>query len=296
MLAWQGVLDRQLLRKNLRLAPSQPATALWRAIEIGHLIQSKVLPREGRGLDLGCGDGRITGLLRDSLGAEWQLVGVDPDPDEVALAAASGVYEAVGCTEGSSIDAPTASFGFAFSNSVLEHVDELEPTLREVGRVLAPGAPFVFTVPSEFFPENLGAPGPLTRFVTRSRDTLEYRREIDTRLAHRRYLTLDEWRAALGRADLEVAGSSLYMSRHETRRWAALSNSTAGVLVRLSRQAESPLEIQRRLGVRGEVPPLWLRSLGRAIGELGALGLGREGSSERCSCLLVVARKMEGAA
>ena len=91
----EPMLDRQLLRDNLRIAPEQPATALWRAIEIGHLLRRTALPVNGRGLDLGCGNGRVTGLVRDRSRARWELVGVDPDPREVALARESGIYEAV---------------------------------------------------------------------------------------------------------------------------------------------------------------------------------------------------------
>ena len=73
---------------------------------------------------------------------------------------------------------------------------------------------------------------------------------------------------------------------------AVLSNATAGVLVRLSGGKASPIELQRRLGLRRRRPPGWLRLLAAAFGELAVLGLGRdEDGSERGSCLLVVARK-----
>ena len=190
------MLDRELLRDNLRIAPEQPATALWRAIELGHLLRSKALPAAGRGLDLGCGNGLVTGLVRERSGARWEeLVGVDPDPREVALARESGIYDAVHESPGDAIEVADGAFDFVFSNSVLEHVDELEPTVREVGRVLRPGGLFVFTVPSPSFPENLGRPGPVGRLATGARDVASYRAAIDRRLAHRRYLTLDEWRA-----------------------------------------------------------------------------------------------------
>src|SRR5262245_5309862 len=89
------MLDRHLLRANLRIAPAQPATAFWRAIEIEHVRRSEALPRDGRALDLGCGDGRVTGLIRDLTKGSWHLEGVDPDPGEAALARESGIYDAV---------------------------------------------------------------------------------------------------------------------------------------------------------------------------------------------------------
>jgi SAM-dependent methyltransferase len=285
-------LDRNLLRRNLRLAPFQPATALWRTFETGHLLRTGVLPRFGRGLDLGCGDGGITELLRDALDARWRLVGVDPDEDELALAVTRGVYESLEQADGAATSAEDASFDFVFSNSVLEHVEALEPTLREVARVLANGGSFVFTVPSSFFPENLGPPGLLGWLATGTRDPSEYRRAIDRRLAHRRYPSVEEWRVLLASSGLELVQASLFMSRAATRRWAVLSNATAGVLVRLSGRRASPIELQRRLGLRRRRPPGWLRLLATALGKPVALGLGRgEDEGERGSCLLIVARK-----
>ena len=219
-------------------------------------------------------------------------MGVDPDPREAALARESGIYDAVHeSTEGSN-GLGDGTFDFVFSNSVLEHVDELEPTLREVERVLRIAGLFVFTVPSDSFPENLGRPGPIGRLATGARDVASYRAAIDRRLAHRRYLTLEKWEAALGGAGLELKEASRYLSRAETRRWALLSNLTAGPLVRVVGRGRSPIEVQRRLGGRRSSPPLWLRAIGQTIGRLGALGLADDGSSqERGSCLLVVAQK-----
>ena len=285
-------VDRSLLRRNLRLAPFQPATALWRTFETGHILRTGALPRDGRGVDLGCGDGGIMELLRDALDARWRLTGLDPDDGELALAATRGLYERLEHAEGASTNAGEASFDFVFSNSVLEHVEALEPTLEEVARVLTDVGSFVFTVPSSFFHDNLGAPGLLGWLATGTRDLSEYRRAIDRRLAHLRYLSVEEWRAMLANAGLELVQASLFMSRAETRRWAVLSNATAGVLVRLSGGKASPIELQRRLGLRQRRPPGWLRLLATVFVELAVLGLGRdEDGSERGSCLLLVARK-----
>lgn len=284
------MVHRALLRRNLELAPAQPATALWRAIEVEHLFSSRVLPAEGRGLDLGCGDGAVTALIRDTIGARWRLVGVDPDPAECSLAAARGLYERVLEAEGSAVDEPDMSFDFVLSNSVLEHIESLESTLHEMRRLLKIGGKFIFTVPSEFFHENLGRPGLLGLIATSTRDVLEYRKEIDRRLGHVRYLTVDEWRAALASAGLGLDHASVYMSRVETRRWAILSNATAGLLVRVTGRRTSPIEIQRRLAIRRAEPPALLRRVGRALGEVGAAGLaGDPNGVGRGSCLLAVA-------
>jgi hypothetical protein len=95
----------------------------------------------------------------------------------------------------------------------------------------------------------------------------------------------------LASAALELEHASLFMSPPQTRRWAALSNATAGVLVRLSGRKASPIELQRRLGLRRRRPPRWLRVLSAALAEAAALGLGSDNGHERGSCLVIAARK-----
>ncbi|MEZ4516502.1 MAG: methyltransferase domain-containing protein [Chloroflexota bacterium] len=53
---------------------------------------------------------------------------------------------------------PDNYFGGAFSNSVLEHIPDIQPVLNEVSRVLKPGARFLITMPSHLFTQNLAGP------------------------------------------------------------------------------------------------------------------------------------------
>jgi hypothetical protein len=83
------------------------------------------------------------------------------------------------------------------------------------------------------------------------------------------------------------------MSRRETKRWAWLSNATAGLLVRLIGGSRArPIDIQRRIGIRRSEAPIWLRVPGRVIVALGTMGLDRRADLvTNGSCLLVVAIK-----
>lgn len=273
-------IRRALLRNLLRENPFQPATSWWRALELAIVIEHG-LPR-GVGLDLGCGDGKLMRILLDAAGGTRALVGVDIDPLETRDALSAGVYQRVHTVPGDRLPEPDASFDFAFSNSVLEHIDELDPVIAEVARVLRPGGTFLFTVPADGFHGCLA--GPLL-----SRDRERYLEIIDRRCAHRRYWSEAQWRACLGRHGMEVAHAVPYLTASEVRRWETLSRFTAGVLYGLVGGRMQPIEIQRALRLRRRslrLPDALAGALGTAI----AVGVPHD-ASQRFGCLLIEARR-----
>ena len=48
---------------------------------------------------------------------------------------------------------PDGYFASAISNSVLEHIPQVQEVLADLRRVLKPGAPFLFCVPNPALPE-----------------------------------------------------------------------------------------------------------------------------------------------
>lgn len=283
------MISSRLLDANLRLAPHQPATALWRAAEIGHLLAADALPRIGRGLDLGCGDGSITRLVGQELHAEWDLVGLDPDQEELALASKLGLYAAFHPAPGDAVPEPDASFDFVFSNSVLEHVPNLEGVLDEVARVTRPGGRLVATVPTPNVHRLLRGPGLLGRLATGAVDRRSYLAAIDRRVAHVNLWDEQRWRREFGARGLDVELASPYMWASELQRWEVLANVTAGLLVRTVGRGRQPIEIQRSLGLRRTSPPVWLRVVGMAIGRAAALGVDGLDDGRGGACLLLVA-------
>ena len=272
-------LRRSLLRRLMAENPFQPATSWWRSIELAVVVEHG-LP-EGRGLDLGCGDGKLMGIVLEAAQTARELVGVDIDPLETAAAQASGVYRRVHTVPGASVPEPDASFDFAFSNSVLEHIDEIEPVIAEVGRVLRPGGAFVFTVPADGFHDCLA--GPLWG------ERAAYLGMIDRRCAHRRYWGEADWRACLGRHGMAVERALPYLSAAEVQRWETLSRFTAGVLYAAAGGKLQPIDIQRRLQLRrtGLRLPGWLAAPLGAVASAGAGGK----PDGRYGCLLVEARR-----
>ena len=120
------------------------ALALERTLECQLLSQHAFL---GPVLDVGCGDG----LFAKILFAEKIDTGIDLDPNEIACARSRDVYRELICCPGAEIPKPDATFQTALSNSVLEHIPELMPVLKEIYRVLRPGGIFYFTVPTHEF-------------------------------------------------------------------------------------------------------------------------------------------------
>ena len=129
------------------LACSPLALALERALECIVLSKQKFVAPV---LDIGCGDGLFASILF----AEKIDTGIDPNPSEIARAKKTGAYNELICCFGSQIPKPSETYGTLFSNSVLEHIPDLTPVLREAHRLLKPGGSFFFTVPTDEFEQH----------------------------------------------------------------------------------------------------------------------------------------------
>jgi len=265
----------------------QPATNYWRAIELTVLIEQGLphLRSCGAFFDLGCGDGEIMRLLKPHLPPRAKITGVDVDPEETALAQASGVYDRVLCSGADHVGIPDASQDAIISNSVLEHVGPIREVLAESARLLKPSGWFVATVPAPGFHKCLKG----SWRANVSRDA--YLREMDERLVHHRYWTQDEWREHLASVGIEMISCLPYLSQAQTQRWELLTRLTGGLLYYLTGGKKRPITLQRQMGVRRRmVAPLWL------VWPLAWLvGLGAQGDIsndvDRNACFLILGRK-----
>jgi SAM-dependent methyltransferase len=244
--AMPGKQPIDLLKALTRTAPFQPATNYWRAVEL-EVVRRRGLRAE-RALDLGCGDGKLTSVLRDALthGAlpskEW--IGIDIDPLEAEQASETGLYARIHICSAAAIPEVSESFDLVFSNSVLEHIPPIKETLAEVGRLLKVGGRFIFTVPGPDFHACLN--GPMTGGAADS----AYFALIDSRCAHLRYWDLEKWRQELASCGMTVVFSDEYLTRRQTQRWERLSAMTGGLLYGVFGRSKRPIEIQRRLRMR----------------------------------------------
>ena len=204
-------------RDYLTLALEQywfaPPVALWRAIEL-RVLAAETFPRPV--LDLGCGDGLIAQVL--FAGEAPVEAGFDPWLSQVRKAPASGAYRYVQLARGDAMPYPDASFGTVFSNSVLEHIPNLDPVLREVARVLKPGGRFLATVPSDMFRRLLA--GYRERDAAGDRTGAEtYAAAVDKHLEHHRYLTPTQWGKRLELAGLWLRSTRYYIPSEVEALW-----------------------------------------------------------------------------
>jgi len=110
-------------------------------------------------LDLGSGDGHFASV------AFGQAIDVGVDPSSKALreAMARSAYRLLLQAEGGKLPLRRGSFASIFSNSVLEHIPDIDAVLRELLRVARPGGRLVFTVPNPGYRSQLAVALALAR-------------------------------------------------------------------------------------------------------------------------------------
>ncbi len=148
-------------------------------------------------LDLGCGDGHFATVAFPGRAQ----VGLDPGWGALREAAARRAYRWAIQADGARMPFPSSSFGTVISNSVLEHIPDVEAVLQEVARVLRPGGYFLFCSPSDRFAEYLSVHRLLRRLGLR-RAAEAYGRLFNRISRHHHCDAPEVWTARLTRAGL----------------------------------------------------------------------------------------------
>jgi SAM-dependent methyltransferase len=99
--------------------------------------------------DLGSGDGHFASVAFD----EKLDVGLDRWVAPMREARGRNAYRLLVLGEGAKIPFADEVFASVTSTSVLEHIPDIEPVLRETARILEPGGKFVFCGPNHCFPQ-----------------------------------------------------------------------------------------------------------------------------------------------
>ncbi len=186
--------SRDTFRRQLREIPA--FRALLRAVEADFYAD---LPLPRPILDLGCGDGHFATVAFD----EPLDVGLDPWWGPLQEARRRERYNLLTRAEGGRMPYPDAYFATVVSNSVLEHIPDVEPVIYEVARVLRPGGWFHFCVPGPNFRRLLSVARWLDK-IGAHRAAASYRRLFDRISRHRYYSDPPEWEQRLARAGLRI--------------------------------------------------------------------------------------------
>jgi SAM-dependent methyltransferase len=198
----------RLLRAHLREMPLH--RVLIRTIE-ALILSDLELPRPI--LDVGCGDGHFGSTIFPS-GAD---VGLDRGVSDLAEARGRGVYRLLVGADSGLMPFPNGRFRSAVSNCVFEHIPDIDRTVAEIARVLAPGGVFACTVISHRFRELLTDERAWRRLGLAAvhRAYLEW---FNRKAAHFHFDSPQQWSARFERAGFEVRRWRYYLSAAATRR------------------------------------------------------------------------------
>jgi ubiquinone/menaquinone biosynthesis C-methylase UbiE len=131
-----------------QLFVATPFTEIYERVLVGPLFRpfaeqlvARVAPRHGDSIiDVACGTGIVARVVRDRLGAEARIVGVDIAP--AMLAVAHAVDPTIEWREGNAISLPvsaTEHFTVLTCHQGLQFMSDKPAAVREMRRVLAPG-------------------------------------------------------------------------------------------------------------------------------------------------------------
>ena len=159
-------------------------------------------------LDIGCGDGLFAYILFD----ESLDVGIDLNHQELERTRELGIYgELIEC-DGSHIPKESGLFNTIFSNSVLEHIPDLQPVLTEAYRLLGSGGRFYVTIPTDKFDTYTVCYQLLSRLGLRAMAEA-YRRFFNRFWKHFHFHAREDWEHIFERSGFEVLAVREYGSR-----------------------------------------------------------------------------------
>jgi SAM-dependent methyltransferase len=159
-------------------------------------------------LDLGCGDGNFAEL---TFPGRKLTAGVDPWWNPLRKAVRAGVYDTAVQAFGDHMPFPDEHFASAFSNSVLEHIPDIQPVLNETSRVMQTGGRFLITMPNHRFTECLAGAQVCERLGMKG-TAVRYRRLFNKISRHAHTQPAEWWAEKLATAGFEIERWQYYFS------------------------------------------------------------------------------------
>ncbi len=163
-------------------------------------------------LDLGCGDGHFAEMTFD----KPLNVGIDPWWGPLQKAKKSGMYDDLVYGMGNDMPFPDESFATVISNSVLEHIPDIQPVLNESSRVLGENGRLVITMPSHYFTEYMGGAAFFEKLGATGLAE-RYRRFFNAISRHAHTDPPEVWAERLAKAGFEIERWQYYFSKEALR-------------------------------------------------------------------------------
>lgn len=235
------------------------ALALERLTELRILRSLKFAPPI---LDLGSGDG----IFAKQVFAPGKVeLAVDPSSLETRFAARSrNCYTLICRSTGDNLPFQSGSVTTVFSNSVLEHIQDLDSVLHEVHRVLIPTGQLIATVPTDRFERYSLISLGLASLGLRRLEAL-YRRFYNRFWKHYHAYSVTEWEARFRDSGFELVSFVTYGTRLST----ALNDLLApfGITSKLRRINGSSWVVSQRFrrGYLKPISPLLRRAVNRPV-------------------------------
>jgi len=194
-----------------------PASSLWRTTEVKQLRQALAqITLSGPILDLGCGEGNIARVVFGDKKVE--VIGLDDWQEILQQTANSGIYRHLVLADATKMPFESGSFNTVFSNSVIEHIKDLDRLLTEAARILKPEGLFIFTVPSEKFGDSLFFYRLFRKLRLKGLACWYKNKRIDL-LQHYHLLSGIQWEDKLKSFSFRVVYMKYYLSRSLLSAW-----------------------------------------------------------------------------
>lgn len=161
-------------------------------------------------LDVGCGDGIFAKIL-----SKTKIdVGIDPNPIELTRAAKVGFYDELLECFGNEIQKSDNSFATIFSNSVLEHIEDLQPVLIEVRRLLTQNGTFYVTLPTDNF-EKFTLISCFFEIIKARRASEIWHRLYNKFWQHHHCYDSEKWKSVFREAGFKVVSVKFYGTKNQ---------------------------------------------------------------------------------
>jgi ubiquinone/menaquinone biosynthesis C-methylase UbiE len=193
-----------------------PSTALWRAVEIRCIYDTlSEIAVKAPILDLGCGAGQVFAKI---FSQKCMNIGLDLSKSDLRQAKRIAAYDGLVIGDARALPFREGFFKMVFSNSVIEHIPNVDKVLQEIFRILEREGVLIFTVPSEQFGDFLFF-YVLFKKLFLKKTAQWYRKKRNALLNHYNCFDAVTWRLKIERTGLTAVVFKYYLSKSAIQMW-----------------------------------------------------------------------------